>query len=1291
MKTIFGLDLGVTSIGWSAIHLDCQGVPELKGLGSRIIPYSDKEGDEFGKGVGESINQQRTKDRTSRKGLDRYQLRRSLLQKALKENNILPDISLTNLSALELFRLRSRAAAEQVSLQELARILLHLNQRRGYKHGSEDENLDKKQKEWVETINNRYSKIKGQQTIGQFFFQELKEHQANKKYYRIKEQIFPREAYEEEFNAIWQTQQTFYPKQLSEELKLKIRDKIIYYQRPLKSQKALVSVCEFEGFTVKYDNGKIKKEIFVGPKVAPRSSPLFQLSKLWESINAITIKRITADGKKHATFDISPFKEKIFQYLNTNNNLSEAELFQLLGIAKKDGYYSDTNVRKKGIQGNLTMFAILQALNGYEKLQNLVQFELKTEQGNHLNKITGEIIAIEQISATCEKEPFYQLWHTCYSIKEKNEKIKALMKRFGLPPVYAQLLARIDFSAGNFSNKSSKVIRKILPSLMKGHVYSTAMEIAGYNHSFSETVQERANKVLQDKLTLLQKNSLRQPIVEKILNQMINVVNSMIEEYGKPDEIRVELARELKQSKEERNDFFNAIIQRTKQNEKIAERLHKEYGIKGTRKNIEKWRLWHEVNGRCLYCNTQISVEQFLNGIESDVEHIIPRAIFFDDSFANKTIAHIRCNSTKANATAFDYMNMKGTDALNQYLQTIDELYKNDKADKAKTEEGVHCLTGKISKSKFERLQWRKEDIPQDFVSRQLQETRYIARKAKQILNKVCREVNSTSGNITETLRRCWGWNDILTNLAMPKFKEQGLTEEIIIESNGNSSKKERIPGWSKRNDHRHHAIDALVVACTKQGFIQRLNTLNAEHTRDEILAEIKAKDFSEKLSALEKYLILHKPFTTAQVQERVASILVSYKSGKKVATIGNRKIKKDGKKIVVQKDIIIPRGALSEQSVYGKIKTIARDFKKGEIIKYPVKYLFENPDLIFKTKIKTLVMKRLEQLGDDPKKAIASLKKDPIFLDKDKKVELKFGSCFSEETVFKYELGVGQGKLFDGKENEKKVKEILMYVVDEKVRHKIRERIFDEKGNYIQIKEALKNLKDNPVWHNEKMQVPILSVRCFTVLKAIESVKRDENGREIGFVLTKNNHHIALYKNENGELLELPSTFWHAVERKSFFIQHFTREERDIIQENTIVKNPALVWDKVLSLPDDTFPESFLQKLPLSNWELITSIQRNEMFVIGIKEEDLLYAIKQNNYNLISQYLFRVQKLASSNYCFRIHTEAKVDDKYHGIRNEMLSKTMGKLIIIQSIDAWKQRNPIKVRVNNLGKIVKVG
>lgn len=1287
MRKILGLDLGVASIGWAFVQTDDSEQPiEIKGIGSRIIPYLDKEGEDFGKGVGESINQERTRNRTSRKGLDRYQQRRKTLIRLLKSNNMMPEESLKNLSALDLFGLRAKAVNEKIELTELGRILLHLNQRRGYKHGSDDvsDKVEKQERDYVEAINNRYAKIRGQKTIGQFFFEELSEHIGANKYYRIKEQIFPREAYIEEFDALWERQAKEH-NQLTNELKRKIRDEVIYYQRPLKSQKDLVSTCEFEGFYTKDKNGK---EIFTGPKVAPRSSPLFQLCRIWENINAITIKRVDSDTKKHEVIDISPFKSAILEHLSNSEILTEAKLFDLLKINKSDGYYSDRNIRKKGIQGNKTVYKILQALNGYEKIYDLIRFNLVIENADHVNRQTGEIISIKQISSACEKEPLYQLWHTCYSIKDKEEKVKALEKRFSISREYSIALSKIDFTSDEFSNKSTKTMRKILPSLMNGNIYSTAMELVGYNHSFSESKEENLRRELKKKLSLLQKNELRQPVVEKILNQMINLVNAVIEEHGRPDEIRVELARELKQNKDERNDFFNSINQRTKQNEKIAERLHNEYGVKGSRKNIEKWRLWHEVNGRCLYCNTQISVNQFLQGAESDVEHIIPRSIFFDDSFANKTISHVACNKLKGNMTAFDFMASKGKDHFDTYIKTINDLYKNERSDKAKTDEGTYCLTGKVSKSKFDRLQWRKEDIPNDFINRQLQETRFIARKAKEILNEVCRDVYSTSGKVTERLRRLWGWEDVLMNLSIPKFKEHNLTAIQELNNNGKKQKREIIPDWSKRLDHRHHAIDALTVACTRQGFIQRLNTLNAERTTKEMLTEIEGKEFKEKLSTLDKYLIVQRPFTPLHVEESVSGILISFKAGKRVAAIGTRKIKVSGKKQVVQKGIIVPRGALSEQSVYGKIKTISKDLKKNEIRKYPVKYLFENSDLIFKPKIKRLVKERLTLHNEDIKKSIASLKSNKIYLDTNQTVELSYGTCYSSEVVIKYELGAGQGKLFDGKENEEKAISILNSIVDNQVRRKIEERLFDKAGVYIPTKEALRNLKENPIWFNEEKGIPILSVRCFTGLKAIEPVKRDEKGKEIGFVLTKNNHHIALYKDETGDLVELPSTFWHSVERKTVFLKYLSQEDRQLIQDNTIIKNPKLLWDKLLELSDDTLTQSFLEKIPRTNWEFVISIQQNEMFVIGLTKEELNTALEKGDYKLINQYLYRVQKLATNNYCFRLHIETKVDDKYNGKKNEMLSKALKKLIIIQSLDSWKQRNPIKVRINILGKVV---
>src|SRR5690606_3961417 len=110
--------------------------------------------------------------------------------------------------------------------------------------------------------------------------------------------------------------------------------------------------------------------------------------------------------------------------------------------------------------------------------------------------------------------------------------------------------------------------------------------------------------------------------------------------------------------------------------------------------------------------------------------------------------------------------------------------------------------------------------------------------------------------------------------------------------------------------------------------------------------------DYKEKLSLLDNYIILNRPFTTQEVENSVKQILISFKAGKKLATKGRRIIVEHGKKRVVQSGIIVPRGPLSDESVYGKIKSINR--------RMPVKYLFENPDLIFKPYIRELVRERL-------------------------------------------------------------------------------------------------------------------------------------------------------------------------------------------------------------------------------------------------------------------------------------------------------------------------------------------
>jgi CRISPR-associated endonuclease Csn1 len=1237
MKKILGLDLGAASIGWAMISendSDKVQKTEIIGMGSRIIPYEGTEGSDFTKGKGESRNAIRTKARTIRRGYDRYQMRRSYLVDILKKNNMLPGEELIGLPKIELWRLRSKSADSRIEAEEVGRVLLLLNQKRGYKSSRSDANLDKKDTEYVAIVKNRYDRLKEKGlTIGQYFYEELK----NDQFFRVKEKVFPREAYLEEFDRIIKVQRQFYPA-LNDAFINKLRNEIIFYQRPLKSQKGLVSVCDFEGFWTKKDD----KEFFVGPKVAPVSSPLFQIERLWENINNIKIYCVTGEPVEISIEQ----KRLIFDHLNYSEKITAPELLKILRL-KKDSCIINKQL-EKGLKGNVTNYLIGRCFYKTDILKTTFPMDLKIVDNigkvcHKYDRKTGEVLiskSVKYIDTVVEKEPLYRLWHTIYSIQDEEECKKALISNFKIVESVADKLVKIDFQRYGFGNKSVKVIRKILPYLMEGDSYSDSMSYAGYDHSQSLSKNEKSARKTEDKLKLLKKNSLRQPVVEKILNQMINLVNALIVEHGKPDEIRVELARELKQSKEERNDTELAMSKIERENENIKKHLE-EYGLRATRNNILKWRLYHEINDDdkklnaiCIYCGQPISIMEALNGTDVDIEHIIPKSRLFDDSQSNKTLAHRHCNSDKNDRTAFDFMKSKPSQIFDDYVDRVNNLYSNKI----------------IGKGKRDKLLMTESKIPDNFIDRQLRESQYISKKAIELLQQVSNNVVPTSGKVTAELRHLWGWDDVTMNLQFPKYKELGLTEIKEWESDHgkNIHSKEVITDWSKRDDHRHHAVDALTIACTKQGFIQRFNTLNASKTRDELYAETKnySVGLKKRLSLLEKYIISNQPISVSEVEAEVSKILVSFKAGKKVAVTGSRKTGKRGNKKVVQNGIIIPRGALSEESVYGKIRTLETQ---------KVKYLFENSHLIFKPYIRKLVEERIENNKGDHKIALNSLKKDPIYIDKENKTKLEYASCYKNEYVIKYPVDVNFGKI--DKVVDKNIKEILLARLDK----------FEGKPKEA-FKDVIREDKSIVKWYeDEGLKNPIKSVRCFTGLSAVVPVRKDKYGNEVGYVKPGNNHHIAIYSDSDGNMIEHVCTFWHAVERKKNKIPVIIQSSNDL-------------WDMIIQSPEGRFDDSFQELLPKPNLHLVLSMQQNEMFILGMHTTEIISAINQKDYNILSNNLYRVQKLGSSYYTFRHHLETKIVEDNDALKSKRFQR-------IRSLKALFEINPYKIKIDKLGKV----
>ena len=1084
MKKVLGLDLGVASIGWAFIQED-EKKSEILGMGVRIIPLNSEERDEFTAGNAISKNAKRRIKRGMRRNIYRRTLRKTLLKRALSEVGIEPGKELfEGFSKMNLWELRSKAAHEQISLEELGRVLYHLNQKRGFKSNRKTDGAEedpKKESEYkAEIRKNAQDLLDAHMTIGQYVFKQLQEDQ----YFKLKGRIFPRQAYADEFMAIWNCQSKFYPSVLTEQLRKRVQDEIIFHQRPLKSQKALVSRCEFEKRYAWVND----KKMDVSPRVTPRTSPLAQWSKIYEAVLNLRFKDemgvvVSVDLQKALA---------LAEELKWKEKMTANDIIKFLGIPKGVTH----NIGEKGIQGDTTFSTIEKAVKGIKKADDLlgrikkIEFDIELKDNKDLTLVdeeTGELFHYQSktISSHFEKSDYYRLWHLLYSVENEESLIKNLIEDFECTAEIAQKLVKLDFTKAGYSNRSAAAIKKTLPYLMDGLDYSKAMACAGYRHSDYLDKMENEARVLLDKVPLLQKNSLRQPVVEKVLNQLINVVNAIIEhpQYGRPDEIRVELARELKQSKEERNRTSSNITKQEKRNKDIEDRLRREYGfVKVTKSLINKVKIYEEVGGISPYTGKRIALADFLNGAGVDVEHIIPKSRLFDDSLSNKTMAEAWVNKAKGNMTAFDFMKAQpiaGLQSFEDYIAMVNLWFKS----------GVNGA--KISKTKYDRLLCPEENIPKDFIERQLRQTQYISKKASQVLGLACRNVHATSGGVTDFLREKWGWNDVLKKVNWERYEKLGLTS---IETREDGKRIYNITGWSKRDDHRHHAIDALVVACTKQSYIQSLNRLNQfvnkTNTADGLkeAGHFKLKEIAGKA-----------PFEVDEIVERASKIIVSFKPGKRVSSKSKNK--------ATGYTSIIPRGALSKETVYGKIKVQT----KREVA---LNKNFNPEWLVVDRFLRVMIKERIKAFDGDLTKAF----KAPIYLADGvtpvKKVEIYE---WNEEAVVKYPLSSIKQK-------------DLEYVLDPVVKQKL-QAFFDQ---YPNEKEAIKNLGAAPIWFNEEKRIPIRTVRLMTGLGKVVPQKQVSPDDAKGFVDSGNNHHLAVYEREDGSLFDVMVSFQEAFERKA-------------------------------------------------------------------------------------------------------------------------------------------------------------
>lgn len=1360
--------MGTNSIGWAMVNEAENGNEKssIIKIGVRVNPLTTDEKSNFEKGKSITTNADRTLKRSMRRNLQRYKLRRRSLIDILKENNFISDDTVLAEhgagTTFQTLRLRAKAATEEISLEEFARVMISINKKRGYKSSrkasNEDDgkaidgmstakvlhdrgitpgeytlelinqnvtNLpefyqsdlisefeliwneqrkfypdlltddlkkqviglnerqtwsvcqsyfhiegirrDKKGKELLkenyelrvkalgnrldpehlvmtlQAINRQISESSSylgnisdrskelyfnNQTVGQYMMAKLNSDPN----FSLKNMVFYRQDYIDEFETIWKTQ-SLYHKELTSQLKKAIMERIIFYQRPLKSQKNLIGICEFEQRTIEVASNGKKKNKLIGLRAIPKSSPFFQEFRIWQVLNNLKVNGQSLDLES---------KEELFNELTLKNKLTKSEILKILGLNTMRN-----SLNFKEIPGNSTMTAIFKAYADIIAISGHCELDITKMSYKQIMEVTEEIFksmgwntgllhfdsCIE--GDAIEKQPLFRLWHLLYSYegdksKSGNEKlIEKISELSGMPYGYARIIGRLTFTP-DYGNLSAKAIRKILPFMKAGNEYSLACEYAGYSHSKSSlTKEELDRKEYVERLETLPKNSLRNPVVEKILNQMINVVNDIFESYGKPDEIRIELARELKKSNKEREEMSSSIARATAENERIRKILQEEFHIDNISKNdVLRFRLYEELkdNGyKTLYSNTYIPREKLFTK-EFDIEHIIPQARLFDDSFSNKTLESRQVNIEKSNMTAFDFVSQKYD--VDDYKARVEKLDRE----------------GAISKAKYSKLLMTESDIPSDFINRDLRNSQYIARKAREVLESAVRFVVPTIGSITDRLRDDWQLVNVMQELNWDKYNRLGLTYEYK-DRDGRTIRK--IKDWTKRNDHRHHAMDALTIAFTKRSYIQYLNNLNSRiqigesmhaDMRDFELDALKPEDRSYVIMAIERSELYRDdkgklrfcpPISLdefrKEARKHLENVLVSFKAKNKVITKNVNITKKSSG--VNKKMQLTPRGKLHNETVYGKIRQyVTKEEKIGGSF---------DSDKISSVAIKRYreaLMRRLWEFGNDPKKAFTgrnSLDKNPIFTDE-----------FHNEQV---PLKVMTVSMKDSYTIRKQVDENLKpeKVIDAGIRKILQDRL-KEYGN--NPKKAFSALDENPIYLNKDKGITIKRVTISGV-STVEPLHDDHD-----FVSTSNNHHVAIYRDSDGNLQENVVSFYEAVAK-------------------------ATMHEPVI---DTEYKRD-------EGWKFLFTMKQNEYFVFPNEDTGFdpheIDLTNPENYSIISPNLYRVQKFTNKDYYFRHHLETNVDEK-----RELKGITWKRIQSINNLSGI-----VKVRINHLGIITHIG
>ena len=755
-KKIFGFDLGIASIGWAVVEFDNEyfnpetgEVVEGKIIrsGVRCFPVAENPKD------GSSLAAPRREKRLARRICRRKARRMDSIKKLFIAKKLIPDMNeLRVLYACQtggdVWKLRIKGLSEKLSKEELLRVLTHLAKHRGFKsYRKAVEENDAEGGKVLKAINENKQLLSENKTLAQIIVERAGEHGKKRNYTEtdskgVEKAVYnnsiPRSEIERELQLIYEKQKSYglFTEDLFNDFK-----KIAFRFRPVGSVGDMVGYCTFEK----------------GEKRAPKEAPSSEFFVAWGKINNLAIyendqKRFLSQDEKTALFELLKTTQKV-KYQTISKKIFPKQNIQFAGIN-----YNSTI--KKTKDGNIKLIdpedAVFYEMKGWHKLKS------KFEKDEWLE--------------ICKNIPLLDKAVNIIACEKNDEHIVKALKSEGIPEKYIDKF--ISLTTDKFINLSLKALYKIIPYLQQGLKYNEACEQAGYDF------RENPDKLVEKRGILLDviptEKQTKIPVVNRTVAQFRKVYNALVRQFGVPDQINIETGRDLKKSYDERRRIINKNKENEQERNDAREEL-KNYQLPDNSKNILKFRLYQEQDGKCIYSGERIDLHRLNEEGYLDIDHIIPYSRSLDDSLNNKVLCLSSENRKKGNKTPFDYI--QDEKAWEEFETRVRLLHNNRK--------------------KENLLNKTFADRELEFRERNSNDNNYIARYVKQYLEDgldfsasnrqdIKNRIQMRAGSLTSYLRHCWGL------------------------------KKDR-----NEND-RHHAQDAIVIACATQGMVKYLSTVSA-------------------------------------------------------------------------------------------------------------------------------------------------------------------------------------------------------------------------------------------------------------------------------------------------------------------------------------------------------------------------------------------------------------------------------------------------------------------------------